>query len=142
MLRLCLNKHYTLCLSNYSLPIHTDIHQRYQTSYTALCNGVVSHGFQFGGLRGFGYRTHKSKRKTNAFRIFACRAAFYACLSSGSYMQVTHALDERNPKTPKLSSLQGSRWRRFWYLSLVYICGNTSVPSRLHLVKTTIMGKR
>ena len=27
----------------------------------------------------------------------------------------------KNPKTPKLSPMQGSRWRRFW-LSLVYIC--------------------
>ena len=28
----------------------TDIHQRYQTSYTTQCNGVVSHRAQFGGL--------------------------------------------------------------------------------------------
>ena len=47
----------------------TDIHQRYQTSYTALHNGVVSHGAQFWGLRVFGDHTRKSKNKTNALTI-------------------------------------------------------------------------
>ena len=48
----------------------TDIHQRYQTSYTARCNGVVSHGAQFGSLRVFADHTRKSKRKINALTIW------------------------------------------------------------------------
>ena len=52
----------------------TDIHQRYQTSYTAPCNRVVSHGAQFGGLRVFA----DHKRKTNALTILTCRAVFNA----------------------------------------------------------------
>ena len=37
---------------NHSSCSHTtDIHQTSQTSYTTLCNGVVSHGAQFGSLR-------------------------------------------------------------------------------------------
>ena len=43
----------------------TDIPQRYQTSYTTLCNGVVSCGAQFGGLWVFADHTRKNKRKTN-----------------------------------------------------------------------------
>ena len=42
----------------------------------SLCNGVVSHGAQIGGLRVFADHTRKSKRKTNALTIFARRAAF------------------------------------------------------------------
>ena len=50
---------------------------RSQTSYTAPCNGVVSHGAQIGGLRVFANHTHRNKCKTNASTIFAHRAAFY-----------------------------------------------------------------
>ena len=32
-----------------ALPVATDIHQRSQISYTTQCNGIVSHGTQFGG---------------------------------------------------------------------------------------------
>ena len=49
----------------------TDIHQRYQNSYTAPCNGIISHGARFGSLRVFADHT----RKTNALTIFADRAA-------------------------------------------------------------------
>ena len=51
----------------------------------APCNGVISHGAQFRGLRVFANHTWKSKRKTNAFMIFPRCAAFYACLPSRSY---------------------------------------------------------
>ena len=49
---------------------------RYQTSYIAPCNGVVSRWAQFGGLRVFADHTCKSKRKANALTIFARRVAF------------------------------------------------------------------
>ena len=39
---------------------------------TAVCNGVVSHGAQIGGLQVFADHTHKNKCKTNASMIFAC----------------------------------------------------------------------
>ena len=39
---------------------------------------------QIGGLWVFANHTCKNKRKTNAYRIFACHAAFYGCLSSSS----------------------------------------------------------
>ena len=61
-----------------------DIHQRSQTSYTTPCNGVISHGAQFGGLRVFANHTCKNKRKTNAFTILKCPVAFSACLASHS----------------------------------------------------------
>ena len=53
------------------------IYRRSQTSYTAPCNGVVSHGAQIGDLRVFTDHTRKNKRKTNVSKIFARRAAFY-----------------------------------------------------------------
>ena len=46
------------------------------------------------GVLDFVNHTRKNKRKTNAFMIFVRRAAFYACLSSRSYMQATYAPDE------------------------------------------------
>ena len=55
---------------------------RSQTSFTTPCNGVVSHGAQFGGLRVFADYTHKQKQKTNVFMIFARCGAFGVCLSS------------------------------------------------------------
>ena len=54
----------------------TYIEERYQTSYTALCNGVVSQGAEFGGLRVFADHTRKSKCKTNTFTIFASCTVF------------------------------------------------------------------
>ena len=75
----------------------TDIEERYQTSYTAPCNGVVSHWAEF-GVFGFLPTTHaKANAKTNAFKIFARRAAFYVCfvfMPIPQYMQETHALVE------------------------------------------------
>ena len=96
--------------------IPTDIHQRYQTSYTTPCNSVVSHGAQFGGLRVFADRTRKNKCQTNAFTIFAVQC-FYACLSSRSdrstYRLNMHRMNHvyfdyvKNPKTPKFSPMPG-----------------------------------
>ena len=66
----------------------TDIEERYKTSYTAPCNGVDSHGAEFGVF---------GKCKTNEFMIFAHRAAFYVCFvftPIPQYTQVTHALEE------------------------------------------------
>ena len=67
----------------------TDKHQRSQTSYTTLCNGVISHAAQFGGLQVFADHT----RKTNMFTIFVRRVAFCAWLSSCSD-RGTYAPDE------------------------------------------------
>ena len=53
--------------------------------YTASCNGVVSHGAQFGSLWVFANHTRKSKGKTNAFMIYACWEVFYACDRSALY---------------------------------------------------------
>ena len=63
------------------LVLDTDIHPRSQISYTALCNGVISHGAQIGGLRVFADHRCRNKCKTNVPTIFTCRAVFYACLS-------------------------------------------------------------
>ena len=72
---------------------------------------------QFGGLQVFANQTRKSKQ---------CIHKLYACLSSHSYRTTcrlhTHLTNHdyfdfgKNPKTPKLSPIQGLRWRRLWYL--------------------------
>ena len=95
--------------------ITADIHGRSQVSYTAPCNGVVSHWAQIGSLWVFANHTYKNKRRTNASMILACRAAFCTCLSSRSDRSRCrwHAnlknhgyFDYReNPKTPNLSPI-------------------------------------
>ena len=55
----------------------TDIHRRSQTSHTAPCNGVVSHGAQIGGLRVFVDHAYKNKCKTNASTFFAALETFF-----------------------------------------------------------------
>ena len=57
----------------------TDKQGRSQISYTALCNGFVSHKAQIGGRLFFTDHARRNKRKTNASMIFACGSAFYAC---------------------------------------------------------------
>ena len=57
----------------------TDIQGRSQTSYTAPCYGVVSHGAQIGNLWVFADHACRNKLKTNMSRIFTGSAAFYAC---------------------------------------------------------------
>ena len=71
----------------------TDLDRRSRTSYTAPCNGVVSHGAPIGGFRVFADHTRGNKHKQNVSMIFAPRAAFYACLSSHSDRS-TYAPDE------------------------------------------------
>ena len=116
--------HSEVCSKTTALTI--DIHGRSQTSYTALCNGVVSHGAQIGGPHIFANHTGKNKRKTNAPMIFAHHAAFYVCLSSRSdcsrCSSHTHLTNRgyfdyrKNLKTPNLSPMLESRWHRFWDL--------------------------
>ena len=87
------------------------MHQRYQTPYTALCNGVVRHGAQFGGLQVFVDHTRKGNRKTNALTSFVRHAAFYTHVCLHAYTAVhavnTHLTNHdyidyrKNPKTPK-----------------------------------------
>ena len=54
----------------------TDIHRRYQTFYTAPCNGIVSHGAQYGGLRVYGHTKANAKqmrsRSLHAAWLLAC----------------------------------------------------------------------
>ena len=86
---------------------------RPQTSYTALCNGVVSHGAPTGGIGVFADHTRRNKRKQNASMIFTGCAAFHAYLSSCSSLG-TYAPDKsqlfwswEKPEYPKLSPMGG-----------------------------------
>ena len=91
-------------------------HQRSQTSYTFLCNGVLSHGAQFGGLQVFADHSCKNIRKANASMIFTCHAVFYVCfsvlssLSDSSRCRHEHLMncdyfdyEKKKLKTPNLS---------------------------------------
>ena len=55
------------------------------------CNGVVSHGAQFGGLQVFADHTRKSKGTTNVFMNFA--RFMYVCLHTQTYVHAgcTHS---------------------------------------------------
>ena len=118
-----------------------DIHERSQTSYTAKCNGVISHGVQIEGLWVFTDHTCKNKHKTNASTIFARRAAFYACLSlhsDGSRCRWhTHLTKRRyfdyrkNPKTPNLSPCQNQDGAGFGISIYIYdLCINKNKISQ------------
>ena len=63
----------------------TDIYERYHTTYTAPCNGVVNNGAQFGGLRDFPNNTRKSKHKTNTVKIFTFSHFMRVCLHAQTY---------------------------------------------------------
>ena len=67
----------------------TDKHQRYQTSYTTLCNGTVSHGVQFGGLRVFAKINVKQM-----LTIFTRCAAFCACLHTQIALHAGNSADK------------------------------------------------
>ena len=106
--------------------ITIDIHQRSRTSYTAPCNGVVSHRTQTGGLRVFPDHTRKKTCKMNAPTIFVHHAAFYVCLSSrsdrsrcGWYTHLTNNgyFDYGKTRRPPIwAPCRKKRWRRFWKL--------------------------
>ena len=53
-------KPHTLIAAHYCVQFSVRLYQRYQTSYTAPCNGVVRHGAQSGGLRVFTDHTRKN----------------------------------------------------------------------------------
>ena len=77
----------TRSLSPHLWPFGPHIYTKMKVEYppdTTMRNGFVDHGTQIGGLRDFADHTRKYTRKTNAPTIFACRAAFYAFLSSRS----------------------------------------------------------
>ena len=71
------------------------------------------------------------------FTIFARRAAFSMSLfslSAGSTCnQLTHLTNHdyfycgKNPKTPNLSPMPGSRWRMVWYLPPLYLWSSTQM---------------
>ena len=108
----------------------TDIHQRYHTPYTAPCNGVVSHGAQFGGLQVFADHTRKSICQTNMFTIFMRRVlGLFVFTLIPQYMQVVHALDEprlfklrEKPEDPQIKPHAGIKMVQI-LVSLVYIYG-------------------
>ena len=59
----------------------TDIHQSSQTSYTALCNGVVSHGAEFGGLQVFAATSHAKLTQNKCVHdLRAIRHFAFVCL--------------------------------------------------------------
>ena len=91
-----------------------DIHQRSQTSHTAPCNGVVSHGpwLTMMGSNWGSLSFCRPHTQNKCATIFLRRAAFYACLSSrsdrGRCRWHTHLTNHgyfdygKNPKTPNL----------------------------------------
>ena len=62
----------------------TDKKRRSQNSYTAPCNGIVSHGTSIGGIKVFADHTSRHKRKQNVSTIFAHCVAFHTCVPSHS----------------------------------------------------------
>ena len=95
------------------LNIPININHKSQTSNTAPCNGIVSLGAQFEGLRVFANHAQKNKHKAYVCRIFVLSAVFYACLSSCSdcsrcsdistWQTTVILIMRKNPKTPNLS---------------------------------------
>ena len=61
-----------------------DKHQRSPTSYTALCNGVVSHGAQFGGLWIFADLACKKQMQNQCVHDLCTMRCFTHVLSSHS----------------------------------------------------------
>ena len=102
--------------------LSTDIEGRYQTPYTVQCNGVVSHGAQIGGLGVFADHTHTQKQTQNK------------CAHD-----LTHLMNHdyfyygKNPKTPNLSPLLGSRCAGSG-ISLLYICDPVSINDEIVIV--------
>ena len=100
--------------------------RRSQTSYTAPCNGVISHGTQIGDLWFFADHIRKNKHNTNVPTISSRCAVFYACLSShwepSRCRWHAHLTNHgyfdywKNPKTPNLCPIPGWKWHRFWNL--------------------------
>ena len=64
-------------------------HGRSQTSYIALCNDVVSHGAQIGGLRVLADYTRKKQTQYKGVHDL-CTPCGILCV----FMQVTNATDE------------------------------------------------
>ena len=73
---------FSLQKDNLRMNVVSSIQRRFQTLYTALCNGVVSHGAQIGGLQVFANHTCKNTKQMRSW--FTRHAAFYMCLSSCS----------------------------------------------------------
>ena len=97
------------------------------------------------GVFGFLPTTHKSKRKTNAFMMFARRASFYARLSSSTPYAV-HAGNTRTWRStiilitgkPKDPQIEPHAWIKIaQVLSLVYICGLGASTSKYVVLQDT-----
>ena len=73
-----INKLSHATLAHISCKTVTDIHQRFQNSYTAPCKAIVSHGAQFGSLWVICRSCTQKQNKTKPMcLIFACHAEFY-----------------------------------------------------------------
>ena len=70
--------------------VATDVYERSQTSYTKLCNGIVSHETQFGDLQVFAEYTRKTKHNKCVYDLFVPHN--FLCVSvftlRPQYMQV------------------------------------------------------
>ena len=101
------------CNFKISLVIYTDIERRFQNSFTALCNGIISHGTP---NCWYLLTTCRNKRKQNMSTIFAHHAAFHACYLHAQMaiqMHLTNpgCFDHRNnPNTPNWSPC----WDKYW----------------------------
>ena len=96
------------------------IYEWSQTSYTTPCNGVVSSGAQFGGLRVFADHMREKTQNKWVHDLRAPRGVLrvFVFMLRPQYMQVLYAPDEPTgkPRRPPLSPMPGSRWCRFWDL--------------------------
>ena len=92
--------------------------------YTALCNGVISHGSPIWGIQVLADHKCKNKRKQNVSTIFVHWEPFHAYLFSRSdrskhsrwHRQLTNHryFDHRkNLNTPNWIPMSGGKWRRF-----------------------------
>ena len=114
--------------SPWTLVGSTDIHQRSQTSYTTLCNGVVSHG----ALWVFAIHTQKYKCVHNLGALCGVLRLFVFTFRSG-YIGIRRTtvilITGKNRKTPKISLMMGSRWCRLWDLWSISVVGSKLHPT-------------
>ena len=101
-----------------------------------LCNGVVSHGAQIGGIWGFADHTGRNTHKQNSFTIFF--AAFPVCLFSSSDRS-TYAPEEsrlfwswEKPKYPQFEPRAGIKVAQVLG-SIVYICDINAISRSLRM---------
>ena len=88
----------------------TDLDQRSQTFYTALCNGVVSHGAQIGGIRVFP-TTHT---EINANKMCPWSLCAIMLRFTHVYLHAQTAVNTSDVRT--------------WWITVILIMGKTQIP--------------